>query len=53
MPVLAWLVFGVLLMGRWLWGWRGLTAVRWTIGGLILLMIGYFGTQVILQILLR
>lgn len=52
--VSAWVVFGLLLLGRWLWGWRGLIAVRWTLGGLALLMIGYFGTQVILQrILLR
>lgn len=50
--VLAWVVFGFLLIGRWLWGWRGLIAVRWTLGGLILLMIGYFGTQVILQVIL-
>lgn len=47
--VSAWVVFGLLLLGRWLWGWRGLVAVRWTISGLLLLMIGYFGTQVILQ----
>lgn len=51
--VSAWLVFGLLLMGRWLWGWRGLIAVRWTLGGLILLMIGYFGTQVVLQMVLQ
>lgn len=50
--VSAWFVFGLLLAGRWLWGWRGLIAVRWTLGGLILLMIGYFGTQVILQMVL-
>lgn len=50
--VSAWIVFGMLLLGRWLWGWRGLIAVRWTLGGLILLMIGYFGTQVILQMVL-
>lgn len=51
--VSAWFVFGLLLLGRWLWGWRGLIAVRWTLGGLILLMIGYFGTQVILQMVLE
>lgn len=49
----AWLVFGLLLAGRWLWGWRGLIAVRWTLGGLMLLMTGYFGSQIVLQVVLH
>jgi len=31
--VLSWLTFGALLVGRWLYGWRGRTALRWTLTG--------------------
>ena len=30
---IAWLVFAVLLYGHWQFGWRGRTAVRWTLSG--------------------
>lgn len=53
LSLLAWLVFAVLLAGhRWL-GWRGMTAVRWTLGGASLLVLGYFGSKIALEILLN
>jgi ABC-type uncharacterized transport system permease subunit len=51
--IAAWGVFGVLLAGRLRAGWRGMTAVRWTFAGFALLMVGYFGTQIILQFILE
>ncbi len=48
----AWLVFGIFLFGHWRWGWRGRNAVHWTIGGLSLLVLGYFGTRFVLEFLL-
>lgn len=48
----AWLTFGLLLLGRWRFGWRGLTAVRWTLGGSLLLLLAYFGSKFILQFIL-
>ncbi len=48
----AWLVFGIFLFGHWRWGWRGRNAVHWTIGGLSLLILGYFGTKFVLEFLL-
>ncbi len=48
----AWLVFGIFLFGHWRWGWRGRNAVHWTIGGLSLLILGYFGTKFVLEIML-
>jgi len=50
---IAWLVFAVLLFGRWKFGWRGQTAIRWTLGGFILLMLAYFGSSIVLQIILQ
>lgn len=53
LTLMSWLVFATLLAGhRWL-GWRGMTAVRWTIGGSFLLVLGYFGSKVALEILLN
>lgn len=49
----AWLVFGIFLFGHWRWGWRGRNAVHWTIGGVTLLVLGYFGTKFVLEFLVR
>ena len=50
---IAWFVFAVLLWGRWKFGWRGQTAIRWTIGGFVLLMLAYFGSNIVLQVILQ
>jgi len=49
---IAWLVFGVLLWGRWRFGWRGRTAIRWTIGGFVFLVLAYFGSKFVLELVL-
>ena len=50
--VLSWLTFGVLLAGRWLYGWRGRTALRWTLSGFVLLILAYVGSRFVLEVLL-
>ncbi len=52
LSVLAWLVFGTLLWGRRYRGWRGRTAVRLTIGGILLLALSYFGSKWVLEVVL-
>jgi ABC-type uncharacterized transport system permease subunit len=52
LSVFAWFVFGILLLGRWRFGWRGCPAVRWTLGGFTLLVLGYLGTKFVLEIIL-
>ena len=49
----AWCLFTVLLIGHWRFGWRGQTAMRWTISGFLLLMLAYFGWRLALQFLLQ
>lgn len=49
----AWVVFAVLLWGRTVHGWRGQTAIRWTISGFAALMLGYFGSKVVLELILH
>ncbi len=50
---LGWVMFAVLLWGRHQNGWRGKTAIRWTIGGFVALVLGYFGSKFVLELLLQ
>jgi ABC-type uncharacterized transport system permease subunit len=52
LAIIAWLVFGVLLLGRWRFGWRGRRALRWTLTGYVLLGLSYFGSKLVLENLL-
>jgi ABC-type uncharacterized transport system permease subunit len=45
----AWLIFGVLLWGRWRHGWRGRTAIRWALSGYGMLILAYLGVKFILE----
>jgi ABC-type uncharacterized transport system permease subunit len=51
--VLSWLVFAVLLFGHWQMGWRGLRAVRFTLWGFGLLLIGFVGSKLVLELFLN
>lgn len=48
----AWLVFGALLWGRWKFGWRGRTAIRWTLSGFVVLALGYLGSKTVLELII-
>ncbi len=50
--IIAWLTYGVLLWGHHMQGWRGKTAIRWALGGFVALMLGYFGSKVVLEVIL-
>ena len=50
--ILSWLTFGGLLAGRWLHGWRGRTALRWTLTGFVLLILAYVGSRFVLEVIL-
>jgi ABC-type uncharacterized transport system permease subunit len=49
LSISAWLIFGVLLWGRWRYGWRGRTAIRWALAGYATLILAYFGSKLILE----
>ncbi len=51
--IAAWLMFATLLWGHWQFGWRGRTAIRWTLGGFVFLMLAYFGSKLVLELLLQ
>ncbi len=46
-------VFGVLLWGRHVSGWRGKTALRWILSGYSVLLLAYFGSKFVLELLLN
>ena len=49
----AWLVFATLLAGRHFMGWRGHTAIRFTVAGFALLVVGFYGSKVVLELILH
>lgn len=50
--ILAWIVFAVLLWGRHQLGWRGVTAIRGTLSGFGLLIVGFYGSKIALEYIL-
>ncbi len=52
LSIVAWLFFAVLLWGRWRFGWRGRTAVRWVLSGFVVLLLAYFGVKLVKELLL-
>ena len=53
LTIAAWVVFGVLLFGRWRWGWRGRRAVRMALWGMALLLLGFLGSKFVREIVLQ
>jgi len=52
LSILAWFLFAILLWGRWRFGWRGRTAIRWTLGGFAALLLAYFGSKLVQELIL-
>ncbi|HUJ87060.1 MAG TPA: cytochrome c biogenesis protein CcsA [Burkholderiales bacterium] len=50
--VVSWLTFAALLIGRHYYGWRGRTALRWTLAGFVLLLLAYVGSRFVLEVVL-
>ncbi|KFF48250.1 cytochrome C biogenesis protein [Gammaproteobacteria bacterium MFB021] len=49
LSLLAWLIFAALLAGHHFLGWRGPKAVRWTLAGVGVLVLAFFGTKFVLE----
>lgn len=50
---LSWIVLAVLLFGRWRFGWRGPRAVKLTLTSMALLLLAFFGSKFVLEMLLQ
>ena len=51
--IISWVIFGALLAGHYFRGWRGKTAVRWTLAGFTALLLAYIGSKVVLELILK
>jgi ABC-type uncharacterized transport system permease subunit len=51
--LISWVIFGALLAGHYLRGWRGKKAVRWTLAGFTALLLAYIGSKVVLELILK
>ena len=49
LSIISWAVFGALLIGRYSMGWRGQTAVRWTLSGYAVLLLAFIGSKIVLE----
>ena len=50
--IISWVVFAALLIGRRQYGWRGKTAIRWTLSGFGILLLAYIGSKFVLEVVL-
>ena len=53
LSILAWIVFALLLWGRWQFGWRGRKAMSWTLGGFGFLILAYLGSKFVQELILH
>jgi len=51
--LLSWLLFAALLAGRRWRGWRGKTALRFTVAGFATLVLAYVGSRFVLEVVLH
>ena len=52
LSIAAWICFGCLLIGRRIAGWRGQVAAKWTIAAFTILILAYFGTRIVKDVIL-
>lgn len=50
--LISWLIFAWLLFGRYRFGWRGVIASRWTLVGTLFMLLSYFGSKFVLEVVL-
>ena len=48
----AWLFFAILFFGHQVWGWRAVMTLRWLLAGYLLLSLGFFGSKIVLELIL-
>ena len=51
--VLSWVMFGALLTGRQVSGWRGRAALRWVLVSFVALLLAYVGSRFVFEVLLH
>jgi ABC-type uncharacterized transport system permease subunit len=52
LSIIGWIILGILLFGRYKFGWRGKKAIRWTLTSFVFIMLAYFGSKLVLEFIL-
>jgi ABC-type uncharacterized transport system permease subunit len=52
LSIISWLILGILLFGRYKFGWRGKIAINWTLSAFAFLMLAFFGSKLVLEFIL-
>lgn len=50
--VISWIIYALLLAGHRVYGLRGAAAIRWVLGGFAALMLAYFGSKLVIEVIL-
>ena len=53
LTIASWIVLATLMFGRYIKGWRGVFAAKWSLLGVFLLLLGYFGSKLVLEFILK
>jgi len=53
LSIVAWVILGILMFGRFQFGWRGKTAIRCTLSAFVFLMLAFFGSKLVLEFILQ
>lgn len=53
LTLLSWLFFAVLFIGHHVWGWRALMTLRWYTAAYVLLLLAFFGSKFVLEVILQ
>lgn len=51
--LISWGIYAALLGGRQIYGWRGRTAILWTLAGFAMLLLAYLGSKFVLEVILQ
>ncbi|PHS15634.1 MAG: hypothetical protein COA86_13150 [Kangiella sp.] len=52
LTLISWFILAILIFGYYLRGWRGVFAAKWTLIGVFLLMLGYFGSKLVIEFII-
>ena len=52
LTIASWFILAVLVLGHFLKGWRGVFAAKWTLIGVFLLLLGYFGSKLVQEFII-
>ncbi len=50
--IISWVIYATLLAGHRVYGWRGAAAIRWVLIGFAALMLAYFGSKLVIEVIL-